>query len=138
MAWSFPCCRSDANVSPARRLEVGVHQVVRTFAAALINLRCRRADQVPMRIERAQQPRLVEPHVGLDALQRVLGDEECNLHRAVVSPEAHRPPRTARARRYPLNRATRLLYAMTTAAMPKQAAEANARLNTVIHMSRSS
>jgi hypothetical protein len=49
-----------------------------------------------------------------------------------------RPPSAARARRYPLNRATRLLYAMITAATPKQPAEANARLNTVIHMSRSS
>src|SRR6516162_6278851 len=154
-------------------LEVGAHQIVRPFAAALINLGCRRADQVPMRIERAQQPRLVEAHLGLNALERVLGDEECNLHRAVVSPKTHRaprrieraalvgktqphrrpfaavpasgraadhdrPPSAARARRYPLDRATRLLYAMTTAATPKQAAEANARLNTVIHMSRSS
>src|SRR5207244_10657420 len=49
-----------------------------------------------------------------------------------------RAPSAARARRYPLNRATRLLYAMTIAAAPKQPAEANARLNTVIHMSRSS
>jgi hypothetical protein len=31
-----------------------------------------------------------------------------------------------------------LLYAMITAATPKQVAEANARQNTVIHMSRSS
>jgi len=46
--------------------------------------------------------------------------------------------RARRARRYPLNRATRLLYAMTIAAAPKQAAEANARQNTVIHTSRSS
>src|SRR6516165_3894536 len=74
-------------------LEVGTHQIVRPFAAALINLGCRRADQVPMRIERAQQPRLVEAHVGLNALQRVLGDEECNFHRAVVSPKTHRAPR---------------------------------------------
>jgi hypothetical protein len=59
------------------------------------------------------------------------------LSRRRIAADHDRPPSTARARRYPLNRATRLLYAMTTAAMPKQAAEANARLNTVIHMSRS-
>src|SRR5262245_10207051 len=74
-------------------LEVGAHQIVRAFAAAIINLDCRRADQVQIRIERAHQPRLVEAHVGLNALQRVLGDEECNLHRAVVSPKTHRAPR---------------------------------------------
>src|SRR5262245_3058038 len=31
--------------------------------------------------------------MGLNSLQRVLGDEECNLHRAVVSPKTHRAPR---------------------------------------------
>src|SRR6266568_9367340 len=71
-------------------LEVGAHQVVRAFVAARINLGCRRADQVPIRIERAQESRLVETHARLNSLQRVLGAEECNLNRAVVSPEAHR------------------------------------------------
>src|SRR6516165_4089824 len=32
-------------------------------------------------------------HVGLNSFQCVLGDEECYLHRAVVSPKTHRPPR---------------------------------------------
>src|SRR5215468_9556084 len=31
--------------------------------------------------------------MGLNSLQRVLGDEECNLHRAVISPKTHRAPR---------------------------------------------
>src|SRR5215831_1987562 len=31
--------------------------------------------------------------MGLNSLQRVLGDEECNLHRAVVPPKTHRAPR---------------------------------------------
>src|SRR5262249_19243469 len=31
--------------------------------------------------------------MGLNSLQRVLGDEECNLHRAVVSAKTHRAPR---------------------------------------------
>src|SRR5260370_40906499 len=44
-------------------------------------------------MEGAKYPRLVEAHVGLNALQRILGDKECNLHRAVVSPETHRAPR---------------------------------------------
>src|SRR5262249_35586849 len=154
-------------------LEVGAHQIVRAFAAARINPGCRRADQVPIRIERAQQPRLVGPHVGLNALQRILGDEECSLHGAVVSPETHRAPcriegaaligKTQRHRcvrafliaavdraidhgdatrgalvRYSRRSATYLLYASTTAATPKQAAAASAKLNRVIHTSRSS
>src|SRR5262249_12047110 len=67
--------------------------MVGPLAAARITLGCPPADQIPIRIERAQQPRLVGLHVGLNSLQRVLGDEECNLHRAVVSPKTHRAPR---------------------------------------------
>src|SRR5262249_57528566 len=67
--------------------------MVGPLAAARITLGCPPADQIPIRIERAQQPRLVVLHVGLNSLQRVLGDEECNLHRAVVSPKTHRAPR---------------------------------------------
>src|SRR5262249_49513485 len=75
--WTFSAVR---NATASTSLEVGATQIVRAFVAAPINLNCRRADQVPIRIERAQQPRLVGPHVGLNALQRILGDEECSLH----------------------------------------------------------
>src|SRR5262249_9587131 len=43
------------NANGSTFLEVGAHQIVRAFVAARINLGCRRADQVPIRIERAQQ-----------------------------------------------------------------------------------
>src|SRR5262249_61934936 len=47
-----------------------------------------------------------------------------------------RPKRRALSR-YPLKRAKYLLYARATAATPKPTAAANARLNRVVHMSRS-
>src|SRR6516225_1855384 len=51
----------------------------------------RRSGPDANRTRAAAPPR--QAHVGLNALQRVLGDEECNFHRAVVSPKTHRAPR---------------------------------------------
>src|SRR5215469_1337001 len=143
----------DRRVAGGSALEVGAHQIVRALAAARINLGRPRADQIPIRIERAQQPRLVGLHVGLNSLQRVLGDEECDLHRTVVSPKTHRAPRRiecaalvgkAQRHRRPFAavdagvRSRYWLRARMTAVAPKQAAAAKPRLNRVIHMSRSS
>src|SRR5262249_62436962 len=49
-------------------------------------------DQSPFCIKGANQPRLIGPHVGLNPFQRILGDEECSLHCAVVSPKTHCAP----------------------------------------------
>src|SRR6516165_10209531 len=50
-------------------------------------------DQVAIRIEGAEQSRLIELRARLSAFQRILGHEKDSLHRAVVSPKAHSTPR---------------------------------------------
>jgi hypothetical protein len=49
-------------------------------------------DQVAICIEGAEQSSLIEPHARLNPLQRILGNEKNNLHRAVVSPKPHSTP----------------------------------------------
>jgi hypothetical protein len=47
-------------------------------------------------------------------------------------------PSAARDSRYPLDRTRYVLYAKMTAAVPKPTAAVTARLNSIVHMSRSS
>jgi hypothetical protein len=66
--------------------KVAEQQVIRTFVT-----RCHRVDAFPVQIEDAEQTRLIEAHVGLNALQRVFVHKKRSLHRANVPPN-----RTAR------------------------------------------
>src|ERR1700730_4070103 len=77
-----------------RRSEVSADHIIGAFVAPCIHLRCRGMDDIPIRVEGAEQASLVEAHVGLNPLQGILGHEEAGLHCAVVSPKPHGPPRS--------------------------------------------
>src|SRR3954469_16512138 len=49
-------------------------------------------DRVAIGIKGAEQPALVKPHAGRNALERILGHEKNSLHRAIVPPEPHGTP----------------------------------------------
>src|SRR5262245_46732794 len=72
-----------------RRSEVAVEQIVGASATARIDLDGGRVDPCTIRIESAEQAGLVVTHVRLNPLQRVLCDEERDLHGAVVAPETY-------------------------------------------------
>src|SRR5579863_6104472 len=76
-----------------RLSEIQSGQVIGTFAASPVDLGGGCEDQVPVGIESAEEAGFVEPHGGLYALERIFAHEERGLHRAVVSPEPHRPAR---------------------------------------------
>jgi len=50
-------------------------------------------DQIAVRIEGTKQPSFIVRDARMYALQRILGYEKNNLHRAVVPPKAHGTPR---------------------------------------------
>lgn len=85
-----------ASRTSAIRNQIGPDR--RTAAAPGIRLGRCGIDSGSIGIEGLQHSSLVEPHVGLNALQRRLGDEERRLNGAVVAPKPHR---AARARSLP-------------------------------------
>jgi len=73
--------------------KVAREQFIRAFATARIDLRGDRVNPVAIGVKGAQETTLVEPHVGLNALEGVFSHEERAFHRAVMAPEPHGAPR---------------------------------------------
>src|SRR4051812_16431825 len=69
--------------------EIRADDVVGSLTTARIDLGGRCIDRIAIGIEGGEQARLVEPHVGLQPLQGIFGDEERSLHRAIVAPKAN-------------------------------------------------
>ena len=78
--------------SPASFLKIGAEEIVRSSAAAPIDFKSGRANQIAICIKSAQYAALVRPHFGLNLLQRVFGDKKRSFHRSVMSPKPHRAP----------------------------------------------
>ena len=86
-------CRDFDSGPPAPASEIGRDQFVRAFAGAHVDFHGGRVDQFEVRIERTEQPGLVASQARLDSPQRIFIDEKCSLHRAVMPPKTHGPPR---------------------------------------------
>ena len=72
--------------------KVAEQQVIRTFVTAPIHFGCDCVDAFPVQIEGPEHTRLIEAHVGLNALQCVFVHEKRSLNRAIVSPKSNRVP----------------------------------------------
>ena len=83
----------SASATAGDRFEVVAVQIVRALAATGIDFGRDGVDQVAVRIKGAEQSSRVGPHAGMNPLQRVFSHEKRCLHRAIVPPKSHRPPR---------------------------------------------
>lgn len=87
-----------SNRSPIRgeatdiRSKISGDQIVRTPAAANVDLGSGGANPITVGIERLQKTRLIRTGIGLDAPQRAFVYEERCLYRAIVSPKSHGMP----------------------------------------------
>jgi hypothetical protein len=68
-------------------------QIVRPFATTRIHSDRSCVNQVAVQIKRVEKSSLIEPHIGLNLLQRIFIHEKRSLHGAVVPPKTHGTPR---------------------------------------------